>query len=153
MKAIKISLFFLFLGISNYAIANDDPFLVLLNAKSIKCYWDKGATANWIKGTPEIKIEQWNPLKEDSYVIFDSIDIKTGTARAIAQGAGDVMVLTTAKGITFIEQTPSGNLSIVTVFATYENNSNKFIAVMSRHMDMPQTPFPQQYYGTAEILE
>ena len=149
----KIIILIMFLFISAITAAEDTPLEELLSAKSIRCCWGKGATANWVKGKPEIKIEQWNPQKEDSCVIFDAIDIKSGKARIIASSATDVSAFATAEGVTFIENTSSGNLSIVTVFPEKEKGSDKFIAVMSRHMNMPQTPFPQQYYGTAEILE
>jgi hypothetical protein len=141
-------------GFTTEIFAEESPLEELLHARSIKCYWGKSVSAKLVKGTPQIEVGQWNPKKEDSYAIFDSIEIKNGKARLIAFSATDVSVLATEGGITFIEAAPSGNLSIVTVFPIKEQGSNKFIAVMSRHMYMfGLEPLPSQTYGTAEILE
>ncbi|MBM3253435.1 MAG: hypothetical protein FJZ16_04210 [Candidatus Omnitrophica bacterium] len=147
--------FFLVFCLSTISIAEENPFKELLGAKTIKCYWGKGINANWEKGKLEIETNvEWNPKKEESYSIYDSIDIKNGTARLIGnQGATDVTVLSNAGGITFIEDIFASGFSIITVFPKYEENSNKFLAVMTRHMNFMGRPLPQQYYGTAEILE
>ena len=126
----------------------------LFNAKSIKIYWDKGVTTNWAKGSPNIKKEKWSSEREKSFVIFDSINMKKGTARINALDVSSVTVISRADGIHFIEETLSGNLSVVTVFPYIDKDkSGKYIAVMSRHMNFSNGPFPSQWYGTAEILK
>lgn len=153
MKKLLFVFLCLFLMIGG-ALAEENPSGRLFKAKSIRCYWDKGAIAEWItKKQLNITVEKYAPKKEDSYSIFDSIDIKNGKARIIAQQAGDVIIIASPEGVNFIEQTPSGNLSITTVFPVYYPNSDKFICVLSRPMNYYGGPLAQQYYGTAEILE
>ncbi|MBU2044854.1 MAG: hypothetical protein KJ619_06495 [Candidatus Omnitrophica bacterium] len=132
------------------------PFKKLLNTKTIKCYLDKGAAADWEKGKLNIEITKYSKSEESSYITFGSIDIKNGKAKLIANvGSADVTVLATASGLSFIEETASGNLSFTTIFPAQEKNTEKFLFVQSRHIYglFGATPIPQQYYGTCEILE
>ena len=121
------------------------------SAHSIRCDLGQGTQASWDGG--KLKLESAN-FGKGGQVTFDSIDANSGKARIIANaGAGDVFVLVTAIGLTFIEQTAMGNINFTTVFATYDSaTSHRFIAVSSRHQDL-NGPFPSQYHGTCSILE
>ncbi|MBW7991848.1 MAG: hypothetical protein FVQ84_17770 [Planctomycetes bacterium] len=58
------------------------------------------------------------------------------------------MVIPTLTGITFIEQTGSGNLNYTTVFFSCVEGTEDYIAVHSRHLDLGiAKPFPSQTHG------
>ena len=129
--------------------AEDNVFYRLLGAKCLKCRFKKGVSARWdVKGV-NIKPDDW---KGD--IIFDSIDIKNGKARAVGnQGASDVVLLNTPSGLTFVETTGSGNMIFTTVFPLYKPGTHDYCAVMSRHMNLITAPLPSQYYGTCRVWE
>jgi hypothetical protein len=53
---------------------------------------------------------------ESFWRIYDSIDIKAGSAKLIRHaGAVDVQVIKNSEGLHFLERTPSGSLNITTV--------------------------------------
>lgn len=140
--------------ISSAVCAEDDAFSRLLKAKTLKCHLGKGAFAEWKNGKVEIEISRWSKSPETSNSIFDSIDLKAGKARIIGnQGATDVIALATPTGLTFIEETPAGNINITTVFAKYNDASNDFTFVHSRHLMLFGEPLPSQYYGVCKSLE
>ena len=128
-----------------------DPFPLLLEARSIRCELAKGTQASWDGG--RLKLEG-SDFGEGGKVTFDSIDAEAGKARIIANaGAGDVFVLVTVSGLTFLEQTSLGSINLTTVFASYDSPaSRRFVAVSSRHQNL-NGPFPSQYHGTCSILE
>ena len=87
-------------------------------------------------------------------VVFDSIDTKRGTARIVGNaGAGDIAVLRTVDGLTFIEETLLGTVNVTTVLARPLESTNRLVAVMSRHITSFGGPFPSQWHGTCRILE
>ncbi len=129
----------------------DDVFARLLRARSLGCELGSGTQASWDGG--RLKLQQ-STFGQGGMVTFDSIDAKGGKGRIIGNaGAGDVRVLLTATGLTFVEETASGNLNFTTVFGRYESPaSRRFVAVSSRHQDI-NGPFPSQYHGTCSVLE
>jgi hypothetical protein len=64
-------------------------------------------------------------------------------------GASEVSVLDTAEGTSFLEQTPSGNIAVTTVFKATQSNKRK--AVHSRHMNLLENPLISQYVGNCEL--
>ena len=88
-------------------------------------------------------------------MVFDSIDTQAGTARIIGNaGAGDISVVVTSVGLTFIEQTGVGGLNFTTVFTHFVEPENVArAAVTSRHLILVGSPFPSQYHGTCVILQ
>lgn len=134
-----------------YAQDADEPMTRLLGAHSIRCEFGRGTQASWNGGA--LKLENSN-FGEGGEVTFDSIDPNARKARIIANaGAGDVLLLVTAAGLTFVEQTPAGNLNFTTVFAAYDSTaSRRFVAVSSRHQNL-FGPFPSQYHGACFVLE
>jgi len=102
---------------------------------------------------PRLKLES-SDFGQGGQVTFDSIDAKAGKARIVGNvGAGDVLVLVTIAGLTFVEQTAFGNVNLTTVFAAYDSpSSRRFVAVSSRHQNL-NGPFPSQYHGTCSVLD
>ena len=124
---------------------------LLFSARTLTCEWGQGTTANWDDGSQP-------SLKQGSFgagTIFDAIDAEAGTARIIGNaGSGDVNVLSTPVGLTFIEQTGFGGLNFTTVFNRFvEPENTARIAVTSRHITLIDRPFPSQYHGSCEILQ
>ena len=122
----------------------------LFQAQSIKCEWGQGTTARWNEGRPSLKQASW-----DAGIVFDSIDTQAGTARIIGNvGAGDISVMVTPVGLTFIEQTGVGGLNFTTVFKHFVEPENVArVSVTSRHITIFGSPFPSQYHGTCVILQ
>ena len=80
----------------------------LFQAQSIKCEWGQGAMVSWNEGRPSLKQASW-----DAGIVFDSIDTQAGTARIIGNiGAGDISVVVTPVGLTFIEKTGVGGAEL-----------------------------------------
>jgi hypothetical protein len=156
MKIIIVTIFICLCFGTSTALCEDSLYNDLINAKTIRCYWGKGAVAEsgTIGRNAKIKINNWSSKPEESLATFDSIDLNKGTARFIANaGAVDVTALASDKGITFIEMTPSGGVNMTTVYAFNVKNSTKLAVVHSRHIWLLWTPLPSQYYGEAEIIE
>lgn len=124
----------------------------LLRAKSLRCEFAEGTTASWDRS--KVKLER-GTFGKGGITVYDSIDIKKGTARLITSaGAGDVAAMLTAIGITFIESVPNGGLNIATAFARYLDTGDEyFISVMSKHVDVGGGPLPSQWHGACRILE
>ena len=124
----------------------------LFQAQSIKCEWGQGTTALWNEGRPSL---EQNSFGKDAGVVFDSIDTQAGTARIIGNaGAGDISVVVTPVGLTFIEQTGAGGLNFTTVFTHFVEPENVArAAVTSRHITLFASPFSSQYPGTCVILQ
>ena len=129
--------------------AQGDAVEKLFKTKSLKCTFEMGTSGDWEKG--ELNIEK---SRYGGSLHFDSIDLKEGEARLIGkQDATDVMVIVTPGGITFMELTDTGNVIFTTVFPEYKKGTRDFIAVSSRHMNLPGGPLTAQYYGTCKVWE
>jgi hypothetical protein len=135
----------LFLVGTGYA---ETAFDSLLKAKSLRCTFTIGSAANSKTGILKPSI-----VKEDMTIVFDSIDLRKGTARGVGEaGASNEIAAMTPTGMTFIEQTGSGNYVFTTVFAEEQDPSERFLAAMSRHMQMIGTIIVSQYYGACQVL-
>lgn len=131
------------------ATASEDPFSRLVGSRSLRCTFGPGASADWESGKPFVKKDTF-----DTVLQFDAIDLKSKKARLIGnQGASDVAALGTPTGITFIEETSFGNLSITTVFSNYAKGTRDFVVVHSRHIGGLGSPLPSQYHGMCKIWE
>lgn len=148
----KISVIvFLAAIIPSSALADDLAFNSLMSAKCLRCEFGSGAVGDWGSGKPKVTLDKW---RSGDPLIIDSIDLKNGKAKIIGgQGAFDVFVLSTPLGLTFIEQTGTGNLVFRTVFAEYKKGGIDLISVMSRHMMLTGGPLNSQYQGTCRILQ
>jgi hypothetical protein len=128
--------------------AQNENIEKLMKAKTIKCFMKKGSSANWDNNKINIKQDTW-----DEVLVFDNINLPKNTARFIAnQGSCDVMALFTGAGLTLIETTPAGGLTITTVYHTLQMPDGSYCCVHSRHV-YGLTPFPSQYYGYCKIIE
>ncbi|UCE04968.1 MAG: hypothetical protein JSW07_15275 [bacterium] len=150
MKRISVFILLFTFSTSHFSFAEEKTvFKKLITTKCLKCQFGPGASANWKQG--QLKLEKDNCSLT---IIFDSIDIDKGKARMIAnQGSADVMVIATPQSITFIEPIGSGNWCFTSVFPNYSKVTGDFIAVISRHINMPGGPLPSQYHGTCKIWE
>ena len=124
---------------------------LLFSARTLTCEWGQGTSAKWTDGGPP-------SLSQGSFgagTIFDAIDTEAGTARIIGNaGSGDVNVVVTPVGLTFIEKTGVGGLNFTTVFTHFVEPENVArVAVTSRHITLFGSPFPSQYHGTCVILQ
>jgi hypothetical protein len=143
----------------NYqAYSNENILESLLKAKSLKCYYSEGYTGIWDDGKLKIDKGHFGTSERDSAIVFDSIDLKKGTARLIGnQGSSDVIALATQSGISFIEKTPVGYLMVTTVFAYYKKGTDEFVCVYSRHVGsfspLKLGPMPSQWHGTCKIWQ
>jgi tRNA A37 threonylcarbamoyladenosine modification protein TsaB len=129
-----------------FATAVSAEDLELLSVKSLKCTFNGGYSASSKNG-------KYNAEEDKNFndLIFDSINLKKGEARVIGnQGAGDIAVIVTGTGITFIEQTTFGNLAFTTVFHERPKGFEDFAVIHSRHMDIIGVIMPSQYYGTCK---
>lgn len=134
------------------ARGQDPRFADLLRAKTLRCEFGEGTQASWDGG--DLKVVRGTFGKRTEFIVYDSIDIKKGHARLVTSaGAGDVVVLSTLVGTSFIESIPNGGLNITTVFARpVKPADERLVAVMSKHVDI-NGPFPSQWHGTCQILQ
>jgi hypothetical protein len=80
--------------------ADDEIFTHLLGARSVRCDFETGTHGSWDSGRLKLERAAWG---KGNTMTVDSIDIKEGTARLIANvGAGDVRVLMTPTRLTFV---------------------------------------------------
>jgi hypothetical protein len=140
----------LFWGSDSHAAMDEGAaFNFLMGIHSLKCTYTLGSNAKWHGEKVQVK-----SIKEEMILYFDSINYKGRTARAIGnQMATDVQLLLTPRGVSFLEETGSGNLIINTLFPVFAGNTKKFTAVMSRHLMMINDPIPSQWHGTCEAWE
>ena len=129
--------------------SDDDP--LLFQAKSLKCEWGQETIVSWNEGRPFL---EQGGFAKNAGIGFDSIDTQAGTARIIGNAAaGDISVVVTPVGLTFIEQATFGGLNFTTVVAHFVEPENVALAaVTSRHLGFG-SPFPSQYHGTCMILQ
>ena len=148
----KVAIFFLMhlLLTSHFALAEDDiVFKKLISTRSLKCEFGPGLSASWKNGQLKLKNDDFNVT-----IFFDSIDMNKGKARMIAnQGSADVMVIPGPLSINFFEETGSGNMIFTSVFPNYSKDTEDFISVTSRHVNLPGGPLPSQYHGTCKVWE
>jgi len=87
-------------------------------------------------------------------IVFYGIDLKDRSAQMMGNGGRQsVAAIATGSGVTFLESTESGNLNVTTVFAGFAENSDKFLAVHSRHFFAMGQARPSQYHGTCSVPE
>ena len=129
--------------------AESDSYERLARAKSLKCTFGVGAVGDWRTGTLKVVSDTFG-----GSIHFDSIDIKANSARMIGNiGAGDITVLLTPIGLTFIDTQESlQTVAVTTVFGKHKDNNGDYIAVTSRHL-ASLAPTPSQYHGTCKVWQ
>src|SRR5579871_1619168 len=115
--------------------------------KSLRCEFTDSSLTEFKDGHRSIR-----QTGDKGAVVFDNIDVQHGTARIIAQQAGDVSVHWTGDGYWFLERAPFGNLIVTTVFAKYAEGTQRFIVIESRHWAMDQFASGEQASGSCEAL-
>jgi hypothetical protein len=109
-------------------------------------YSDQGVQAEWNgDGRPEISERGFG---DDSFVL--TVDTASGKAQLHANSTVEVIAIPLEASINFIEETPTG-LSITSVYLRALPDGH-LPFVQSRHLDF-MGPFPQQYYGSCQLVE
>jgi hypothetical protein len=152
-RFMKVTVLFLMCCVLSFSLvaAKQEPFALLINAKSIKCEFSNGMRSDWSKGKLETKQDSI-----EGSIHFDSINFGVRQARLIGNSSSvDVTAVLTAEVVTFIEQTDSGNLIFTSIFPEYKKGTSEFVAVMSRHVNLHYLggPTPSQYYGVCKVLD
>ena len=120
---------------------------VFSQTQSFRCNFSDGLITNWESGKQTSKREE-----KMTELVFDQIDVKKGSGRMIGNsGSENVQVLSGDGSIHIVERTPSGNMTITTIFNTPQKNPNQFPVVHSRHMNL-NGPLPSQYVGLCNKL-
>ena len=121
----------------------------LQSARSFQCTFQLRSIADWLDDDPQPEVgEDENPLR----LSFDAIDRKKRTARFIGNvGADDIGVIDGGEALHLLELTPSGNMTVTTVYAQRTEN-NLFKATHTRLIYMSTGPIPSQYYGFCRRL-
>ena len=121
---------------------------VFSQTQSFRCNFSDGLITNWESGKQTSKRE--GKMTE---LVFDQLDVKKGTGRMIGNsGSENVQVISGDGSVHIVERTPSGNMTITTVYTTPQKNPNEFPVVHSRHMNLMSGPFPSQYVGLCKKL-
>lgn len=119
----------------------------LATAKALKCTFPTFAAVRWADGAPEAL----GGAQEFGFSI-DTFDFRRNRARLVADGTTLVTLLTTPTGLSAIEQTPAGNLTVTTVFAGTAGEGRSYLSVHSRHLGDPDAqPRASQAYGRCEL--
>ena len=149
IKINKLVLIAMVVGISsfyNYPVKSDNnvtkeiDIQKLKTAKTLRITLDKGYQASWDNGECTLKLTKWETSNKEYAFIIDSIQFmensKLGKARLIGNISGvDVMAYLTSEGLTFIEEAPTGNVMILTVFAYRNPGTDDYVCVYSRHVN------------------
>jgi hypothetical protein len=115
------------------------------SVKTLKCTFDKGVNFDGDKIEKTSK-----PFGDAPPLVFDSINLKKGSARMIGSiGASDLVILGVSKSLTFAERTDTGNLAFTSV---YPKESGDFYIVTSRHMIIGDQVSFSQSYGTCQLF-
>jgi len=123
----------------------------LMAARTIRCEFHSGTHATFSKSL-EAKIETTGKFGES--FLFKDIKLREGVARLTGSASTTVRARLTTTGLTFLEETESGNLVFYTVFFSPPNKKTRnFASVMSRHMDLIGDLVPSQYYGECEVTD
>jgi hypothetical protein len=148
MRLLLITIGFLILT-GGLAQAQDNPAARLFKARSLRCHFGPGIGTEWQGGKPKVR-----QVPNDQTVQFDSIDLRTKTARLIGTiAAADIEVVSSLVGITFVESNPGAFLA-TTVYAAF-GAPEVFLAIDSRHGLLPgkAVAFAEQYTGTCRIRQ
>ena len=102
-----------------------------------KCVFDRGSSSDFDNTPSPEKIKV--PLK----LVFEDLDYNNNSGRMVGENGSAEIGLITTGNINIIEVTPSGNMTVTTIFL---NPKNTYNAVHSRHIDMFGAVV-SQYYG------
>ena len=125
--------------------ATKDP---LASAKSLTCTFPNYAAVRWEGTSGEVL-----GGKQDFSFQIDSFDFRRNRAQLVAASSTLVTLLVTPTGLSVIEQTPAGNLTVTTVFSGTATEGKAYQAVHSRHLgkDAEVPARASQAYGSCEL--
>jgi hypothetical protein len=120
----------------------------LASAKSLRCSFPNYAAVRWNDTTGEVL----GGTQTFSFQI-DSFDFRRNRAQLVGDSTTPVTMLVTPTGLSVIEQTLAGNLTVTTVFAGTAGEGRTYLAVHSRHLgkDVDLPARASQAYGTCEL--
>jgi hypothetical protein len=120
----------------------------LLQARSLRCEFGPGATADLRSDSPSFQL---SPGGMGGPMDFDSISVAQGTARFLGNNASvDVGVAIYGSTLNFFEFTAAGSFIVTTVFPN-QTQTGRFPSVMSRHVSILGQPLPSQWIGSCWI--
>ena len=124
------------------------PSAVHAQSSTYRCTFGEGVTTEWEHD--KFNTQKASMSDPGAIMVFDQIDTQKRTARMIGNaGADDVTAIQTAKTLSFIEISPSGNIFLTSIFTAMPTEDWRFPAVHSRHIHISEAALiPQQYYGT-----
>jgi hypothetical protein len=129
------------------ATAPQDP---LATAKRVRCTFPTYAAVKWNGNEGEVL-----GGTQDFSFQLDQFDFRRGRAQLVGTTAIPVTLLVTPMGLSVIEQTLAGNLTVTTVFSGTGSGegSRTYQAVHSRHLakDMDLPARASQAYGTCTL--
>jgi hypothetical protein len=121
----------------------------LASAKSVSCAFPNYAAVKWNGTTGEVL----GGSQSFSFQI-DSFDFRRNRAQLVGTSSIPVTLLVTPMGLSIIEQTIAGNLTVTTIYSgTATGEGKTYLAVHSRHLakDMDLPARASQAYGTCQL--
>ena len=121
----------------------------LASAKSMRCSFPNYAAVKWNGTTGEVL-----GGSQDFSFQIDSFDFRRNRAQLVGTTSIPVTLLVTAMGLSIIEQTIAGNLTVTTVYSgTSTGDGKTYLAVHSRHLakDLDLPARASQAYGTCVL--
>jgi hypothetical protein len=121
----------------------------LASAKSVRCTFPNYAAVKW-NGTAG---EVLGGTQDFSFQL-EGFDFRRNRAQLVGTTSTLVTLLVTPMGLSAIEQTLAGNLTVTTIFSgTASGEGRTYLAVHSRHLakDVDLPARASQAYGTCEL--
>jgi hypothetical protein len=143
------TLIVLALAVPASAQRSNTPQDPLASAKSVRCTFPNYAAVKWNGTTGEVL-----GGKQDFSFQIDSFDFRRNRAQLVGTTSTPVTLLVTPMGLSIIEQTLAGNLTVTSVFSgTASGEGQTYLAVHSRHLakDMDLPARASQAYGTCQL--
>lgn len=122
------------------------PANPLAAVTAFQCTFVRFSAARWDQDAPDIL------TGEDNFSLgVTGIDLRRSRARVVSATATvDVSARLAPTGLNVIEQTPSGNFVLTTIFSV-ALSADTYYAVHSRHLgDLTTPPSASQYHGTCK---
>lgn len=136
------------LVVANRARAGD-PAAELAAADRLTCAFVKGMTAGF---TPQGGVTMRPPLDPNTPGLTIAVTDRAKGRAVLEEGTQEIpgMLLTEPMGLTILGRDPSGNVTLVTIFATHAGASDNFPMVSSFHGAGVQ-PRMMQRYGLCRV--
>ena len=149
MRIRVATLIVLALAVPASAQRSNTPQDPLASVKSVRCTFPNYAAVKWNGTTGEVL-----GGSQDFSFQIDSFDFRRNRAQLVGTATLPVTLLVTPMGLSVIEQTLAGNLTVTTIFSgTATGDDRTYLAVHSRHLakDMDLPARASQAYGTCQL--